>query len=84
MNASGDLSVEGTHDLQRNVYINFDRVGKHSNTNLLAGYDYDNADGRSNTINLAVDMNSLPGVPNNKRIYLRPGPMIHIRTGLLY
>ena len=29
MNASGDLSVEGTHDLQRNVYINLDRVGKH-------------------------------------------------------
>ena len=67
MNASGDLSVEGTHDLQRNVYINLDRVGKHSNTNLLAGYDYDNEDGRSNTINLAGNMNSLPGVPNNKK-----------------
>ncbi len=67
MNAVGDLAVEGTHDLQRNIYINLDRSGKHSTTNLLAGYDYDNQDGRSNTINLASNMNSLPGVPNNKK-----------------
>ena len=84
MNASGDLTVDGTHDLQRNFYINLDRVGKHSNTNLLAGYDYDNEDARSNTINLAGNMNSLPGVPNNKKICRLPGLMIPIKTGLLY
>lgn len=67
MNASGDLTVEGTHDLQRNFYINLDRAGKHSTTNLLAGYDYDNQDARSNTINLSSKINALPVVPNNKK-----------------
>lgn len=64
MNATGDLAVDGTHNMQRNIYINLDRVGKHSKTNLLLGYDYGDEEGRSNTINLGT-LNSLPRVPKN-------------------
>ena len=66
MNAVGDLRQDGANDKQRNVYLNIDRRGKHSKTNLLAGYDYDNNTGLGSTINLNTKtIKSLPKVPKN-------------------
>lgn len=67
MNANGDLSVDGTKDKLRNIYINIDRTGKHSTTNFLMGYDYDNQYGRSNTINLGNNITNLPSAPKNTK-----------------
>lgn len=64
-NANGYLSVDGAEDRQRNIYVNFDHKSKHSKTNLLIGYDYVDQYGRSNTINLASSITSLPAVPKN-------------------
>lgn len=65
LNGSGNLAVDGTHDLKRSFWLNLDREGTHSKTNILFGYDYDNEDGRSNTINLSKSINKLPRVPHN-------------------
>lgn len=65
MNGNGGLAVDGTNDKKRGVYINLDHAGDHSTTNILAGYDYDSQDGRSNTINLDNSITSLPKLPKN-------------------
>lgn len=63
--ADGDMAVDGTKDKKRDIYVNIDHRGSRSKTNLLLGYDYDNQSGRSNTINLGANLNSLPKLPSN-------------------
>lgn len=65
-NSNGDLAVDGVHDKKRDIYINIDHRAKRSKTNLFMGYDYDNVDGRSNTINLAGSLKHLPRLPRAK------------------
>lgn len=66
MNAQGKLSVDGTDDKMRNIYVNIDHHTDKSDTNLLLGYDYDNQHGRSNTISLGKNILELPAVPRAK------------------